>query len=95
MQSADPSSGLYLPFEHASQIPFTPVYPALQKHRSRAEAPDLDVELAGHSKQADDSNAPSTSLYVPGSQTVHGIDPFDDLKVPAAQALHDEGELLV
>jgi hypothetical protein len=85
MHALLPTTRLYLPAGHATQLAISPVYPVSQKHRV---LPGAATELLGHATHVLLSLAPTAVEYVLAGQNVHAALPFVDLNVPGGQVVH-------
>jgi hypothetical protein len=65
-------NGLYLPAEHAEQLPpVAPDVPASQVQSDCSSLPASALELDGHPRQVVSERAPSSEEYFPMSQDLH------------------------
>ena len=93
VQTALPVAVLYLPATQAVHVPPSgPVYPALQAGLKQAVLDVLawgEVKPAGHARQFDNTDDPTTVEYVPAGQFRHASPlVLVILYFPAVQAVH-------
>jgi hypothetical protein len=81
---------LYVPAtQTVHAIPFGPVYPILQMHKSMFEPGPGEFELAGHAKQAVATVAAVVSVYVPVGHAMHTVELAVVEKVPNGHSRHN------
>jgi hypothetical protein len=89
MHATLPLVFLKVPAAHGEQVPpFGPVYPALQVHAVTAELVLGEFVFTGHTKQLDETVAPTVPEYFPAKQPVHDPLPLKSLYVPAPHGSH-------
>jgi hypothetical protein len=89
VQVALPVTILYFPATHAVHVaPFAPVNPALHEQAATTVLETDSFTFEGHSRQVDETLAPTVVEYVAVPQSVHVALPLVVLYFPATQAVH-------